>query len=198
MSLKRFVLSLLLCLLSAPALQAATCPANNDLSTPTADFTVHGNGTVTHSKTGLMWKQCSEGQSGADCATGAATALTWADALTAAANANTAGFAGYSDWRLPSKQELQSIIETGCYSPSINNTVFPATASSYYWTSTTYAADPAGAWNLISTSATPLPTVSPTTTSFAMCVADSPLALLTDLGMRHRPGLPSRHKPMWR
>ena len=125
---------------------ASTCPANNTLSTPTADFNINGDGTVSHLKTGLMWKQCAEGLSGASCATGGAmagaTLMNWSAALSAAATP----FAGYSDWRLPNQKELQSIVETGCYSPSVNETAFPATPVNNFWSSTAYASSPANTW----------------------------------------------------
>ena len=57
---------------------------------------------------------------------------------------------GFSDWRLPSKKELITIVD---YSipypgPTINITYFPNTHASYYWSSTTYAGDPYGAWHV--------------------------------------------------
>jgi len=124
--------------------QAATCPGNlGASSTPTADFTVNANGTVTQTTTGLMWKQCNEGLSGANCATGTVTYLTWSDALLAARNST---FAGYTDWRLPNKQELESLVDDSCFAPAINDTVFPNTVADWTWTSTTLAAGPASAW----------------------------------------------------
>lgn len=56
-------------------------------------------------------------------------------------------------WRLPNMKELESIIDDGRYDPSIDTTVFSNTASSYYWSSTTYA-DPtdnpitSGVWDI--------------------------------------------------
>ena len=80
-----------------------------------------------------MWKQCSEGISGFLCGTGTASALTWLQAQGAAFAANADNLAGYSDWRLPNKNELQSIAETGCSNASIN-------------ASTTFPTDPTKAW----------------------------------------------------
>lgn len=125
------------------ACTAANPNANVAESTPTSAFTDHGNGTVTHSLTGLMWKQCAEGLSGAGCATGAATAMTWGTALAAAKNAN---FADHSDWRLPNKKELESIVELCGYNPNINQDIFPATPASYFWSGSSYVPDPPNAW----------------------------------------------------
>lgn len=118
--------------------QVFACTAGNanvniaELS-PTADWTDHGNQTVTHAKTSLMWKQCVQGLSGAGCATGTATTHTWSEALNLAVADNTAG---YSDWRLPNFKELQSIQELCGHTPAINQTIFPATVSNNYWAST--------------------------------------------------------------
>ena len=52
-------------------------------STPTSAFTNNNDGTVTHNLTGLIWKQCAEGQTlnGSTC-TGSATTVTWANVIT--------------------------------------------------------------------------------------------------------------------
>ena len=55
---------------------AQTCPPGNERVAPNSRYTNHGNGTVTDSKTALMWKQCSEGQSGSAC-TGTHTTQPW-------------------------------------------------------------------------------------------------------------------------
>ena len=100
---------------------AASCAAGRPNastaeSTPTSAFTNHGDGTVTHNLTGLMWKQCTQGSSGAGCA-GVATAMTWRSALAAAAADHTGG---HTDWRLPNDKELDSIVETCGSAPAIN------------------------------------------------------------------------------
>ena len=151
---------LLLSTVGTPALgTAATCTAgipNPSVieTTPTADFADHGDGTVTHTKTGLMWKQCVEGLSGAGCATGAATLMLWSNALNAANTANAAsgglGFANHADWRLPNQKELQSIVESCGNSPSINQTAFPATpATQWFWSSSSEVSLPGYAWGIL-------------------------------------------------
>lgn len=142
----RRLLSSVLLAATLPALAAQTCPSGNVLSTPTADFTDNGDGTVTHSKTGLTWQRCAVGQTwdGSTC-TGSASSVTWSAALQAAA---ASSFASHSDWRLPNLKELTSIVEEGCYSPSINSTLFPNDPGSWTWSSTSYAAVPAYAWNV--------------------------------------------------
>jgi len=134
------LLALLLGLLLPAGVHAnCTLGAGNLASTPDADLTDNGDGTVTHSKTGLMWKQCSEGATWAagsgpenrSCT--AAVTYDWPTALTRAGTDNTAT---HTDWRLPTKAELRSIVETGCSGPAINTTRFPDTPSYYFWTST--------------------------------------------------------------
>ncbi|MBI5557052.1 MAG: DUF1566 domain-containing protein [Deltaproteobacteria bacterium] len=103
------------------------------------DLVINGDGTVTDTATGLMWQQCSLGQTwnpatqGCD---GTATPVDWQDALEQSENLN---MAGYSDWRLPNRNELQSLVDYSRYSPSIDTTSFPGTKPSYYWSSTTSA-----------------------------------------------------------
>ena len=116
---------------------------------PTANetsFILNSDGTVSDRTTGLMWMRCSLGQEwkGKTC-NGTAVILPWAEALTTAAGYE---FAGYNDWRLPNKNELESIVEGRCFSPSIHEEVFPATPPAYFWSSSPYAAVSHGAWSV--------------------------------------------------
>lgn len=118
---------------------AQTCSNSITATTPTADFNIYGDGTVTHNKTGLMWQRCSEGQFyiNGDCY-GSAIMFTWAGALQRAAAVNAGGAGerhGYTDWRLPNKNELESIVEQQCVNPAINVTLFPNTGASGFWSS---------------------------------------------------------------
>lgn len=116
-------------------------------TTPTTRFTTNANGTVTDTKTGLMWKQCTEGLSGVGCATGTARTFTWQAILRQAQSVNTTGgFAGFTDWRVPNVNELRSIVEWQCTNPMINLSVFPNTAPAVFWSSSPIAASSSSAW----------------------------------------------------
>jgi hypothetical protein len=110
------------------------CGAGNVLARPDGLYSVDADhGLVTDNSTGLIWKRCSEGQDGTTCS-GTAATMTWAQALTAGA---TSTFAGHNDWRVPNVKELETLVETACFAPSINKATFPSTASAAYWSSTT-------------------------------------------------------------
>lgn len=116
-----------------------------------AAFTDNGNGTITDTTTGLVWDKCSRGQvwdntTPPGTCTGTASTHDWAAALAQATAANAASHRGQADWRLPNRTELESLVQINAVSPAIDGTYFPATPSNWYWTSTTFAPDPAGAW----------------------------------------------------
>ena len=95
-------------------------PMPNDQADVTAgapnleSYTDNGDGTVTDNVTGLMWQQ-----------TVPTGTYTWAQAV---AYCPTLTLADHSDWRLPSRIELVSIVDLGVTSgPMINSTYFPST-----------------------------------------------------------------------
>lgn len=99
-------------------------------------FTDNGDGTVTKNGTGLVWQKCSRGLSGSGCNTGKATAHTWKDAISYCEDLS---LAGRTDWRLPSINELQSIVADACpwrTRPAIDSGYFPKTELNIYWSST--------------------------------------------------------------
>ncbi|MDR4651859.1 MAG: DUF1566 domain-containing protein [Nitrosomonas sp.] len=127
----------------------------NDITptTPDRDFTLHGDGTVTHHKTGLMWMRCALGQNwnGADC-TGSAYPYNWQDALRAA---DGFSFAGRGDWRLPDVKELGSIVEQACVLPATNKTIFPVQLIAGIWSASPDVSNMIRVWGLFFAEGTP-------------------------------------------
>ncbi len=138
-----------------PAHAGLTCNAGTAdpysvQSTPDSDFLSLGTDVVIHGKTGLWWKACSEGLNwlaNSTCS-GTASALNWQNALMAANTANTTAYGGFTDWRLPNKKELESIVETCGHLPAINMTAFLDGPSRNYWSSSTNINTPTQAWGV--------------------------------------------------
>ena len=53
--------------------------------------------------------------------------------------------AGFSDWHLPTVEELLALVDRTCYAPAIDTDYFPKCKSDWYWTSTAWAGSPASA-----------------------------------------------------
>jgi len=88
--------------------------------------------------TGLMWTRDGNAPGPAGCAV--STAKTWQEALDHVACLNTNTYLGYTDWRLPSVRELQSLSDSGV-SPAARLTeqgILNA-QNAWYWSSTTVA-----------------------------------------------------------
>jgi hypothetical protein len=125
---------------------AQSCNPSILTTSPDAGFIIHNVGTATHKATGLIWMRCSLGQTwdGKTCR-GEAVAYPWGIALQ---KAEESEFAGNNDWRVPNKNEMETIFEEACRSPAINNRVFPATPAAFFWSSSPYAGKANGAWSL--------------------------------------------------
>lgn len=129
-------------LVRADSAPTARCPA-----TPTGDFDL-GHETATHLPTGLMWKRCAEGtvvnSAGDACDVPGDqedSLYRWQEALQ---HAEGEVFAGYNDWRVPNRKELQSILEY-CARPRLNEEVFPGLPESgtpTFWSSSPEAHRP--------------------------------------------------------
>ncbi|CCE23798.1 protein kinase domain-containing protein [Methylotuvimicrobium alcaliphilum] len=121
----------------------------------------NGDGTVTDMTTGLQWMRCSLGQvwQNQGCM-GKAKKYKYDEAIEAA---RQTVFAGYRDWRVPTIDELKTLIycstdspktwnDTGnvCegkhQKPTIHPDAFPNTTSWVFWSSSPYAYHSNGAW----------------------------------------------------
>ena len=105
--------------------QARADPSRFVVSEPVAAELV-----VTDLVTGLMWDK--------DYATG----KTWQQALEYCEDRN---HAGETDWRLPNRNELMSLVSYERYSPASD---FPDMPSQWFWSSSSGAYGPANAWGV--------------------------------------------------
>jgi len=120
----------------------------DEARTPDSEFELPSDGTVIHGTTELHWAQCALGQSWSrDFCTGSATSMTWNEANEAIDALNQSGeLAGYTDWRLPSRVELESIVENCREAPAINENIFPNTPWAGFWTSSLDTEEEDHAW----------------------------------------------------
>ncbi|HPE72285.1 MAG TPA: DUF1566 domain-containing protein [Candidatus Competibacter sp.] len=61
---------------------------------------------------------------------------------------NAAALCGFTDWRLPSIRELQTLVHYGAANPTIDTTYFPNTLASRFWSAASAGPYPANAWNV--------------------------------------------------
>ena len=123
----------------------------------------NNDGTVTDVVTKLQWKKCSEGQEwNNQTCTNNPTKYKWDEAMNIKSN-----FANYSDWRLPTIEELRTLrycssedqpfndgkkelngCKEGYTSPTIVTEMFPNTPADGFWSSSTYTYYNSYAWQL--------------------------------------------------
>lgn len=109
------------------------------------NYTDNKNSTITDNYTNLIWKKCSQGNTGVDCKGGSPTLREWSKART---ECDDLVFANKSDWRMPTLKELQSIVDSGRSDPAINKNFFGG--SSYpYWTLTSPAEYPVSKFTVV-------------------------------------------------
>ena len=91
-------------------------------------------GTVRDGTTNLTWQRTVSG------------IYTQAQATTYCQGLNLGGFS--TGWRLPTKKELETLVDFRVVSPAIDVTAFPGTPAGLFWTSTPYAGSSGSAWHV--------------------------------------------------
>jgi hypothetical protein len=105
----------------------ADCAPRKPVHPATNSYVLKG-GTATDNRHHLIWQRCSVGQTwkaGEGC-TGQVKTFSWQDATQLADDG----------WRLPTKDEIASLVASACRNPAINAEVFPGMDPEVliYWT----------------------------------------------------------------
>lgn len=129
--------ALLVAALASPVLaQTQTCDTRQPATASASQFKAGGDGAVlTDTRNGNVWLRCPVGMAwdGNTCS-GNSLTYTFREALGVVAELNAAQTAGRSDWRLPTVEELSSIVERRCFKPAIDLKAFPYSPESGFWT----------------------------------------------------------------
>jgi hypothetical protein len=128
-----------------------------------ASFVVVAPGVVRDKTTGLEWMRCSLGQDWSvktNTCDGSADKFTFEGAQDIARQLNNAGgYNGKRDWRVPTVDELKSLVvctngrssndcADGSARPTIAQTIFPRTPSEWFWSSSPYVGNSGSAWSV--------------------------------------------------
>ena len=153
-----------------PTLKTTDAPVRDDgvvRAGGALSYQNNGDGTITDLNTGLMWEQkirdivTAKGNHDVTLTfpwdSAAPTIWDWLEQVNTEGGT---GLGGFNDWRIPNKKELESIVDAGTFNPAVDvafnhNPGMLATcsvaecsltASSYYWSASTLASNPADAW----------------------------------------------------
>ena len=100
---------------------------------PPSNYT-SGSGAVTDNVTGLVWQQPA-----------ASLTYTWPAAITYCQGLSLGGVSA-GGWRLPTRIELLSIVDSTKSNPAINQAFFPNTSANLFWSSSPYVYSAGLAW----------------------------------------------------
>jgi hypothetical protein len=127
---------------------------------PIVRFSIASSGTgtvVMDNLTGLIWTANASTPTADTCTGGT---LNWQGALDYVSCLNANNYLGYTDWRLPNINELQSLFhmeytrETSCSGPCttnaewLNSQGFSNVRDNFYWSSTTFNSNSTFAWGI--------------------------------------------------
>jgi len=93
--------------------------------------------TVIDPDTGLEWERY-----------GSVNKVNWVDTFDYRTSLNQMNFAGHSDWRIPSRFELESLLNLDEFNPCIKNIPDIQHFSDIYWSSTAYVSITGFVWTV--------------------------------------------------
>lgn len=133
------------------------CVRGNELKKSTfTTSTINSNVVVNDSVTGLMWQKTY------------VTGKTWKEALKYCEDLT---YAGKSDWRLPNKNELVTLVNYGKFSPASDFPDMPSDA--WFWASTTVPGEHYKAWRVYIANGSARGLINKTGTSYVRCVRNA-------------------------
>ncbi|NOZ54592.1 MAG: DUF1566 domain-containing protein [Gammaproteobacteria bacterium] len=144
---KRICLFIILFIFTGVTL-SEECHYSADADTPTKRYKNNADGTILDTQSGLTWLRCPLGMKwDTKRCRNIPERMNWSDAQSNISKLNEqGGYAGFQDWRLPTLDELSTLVERQCYAPAINSEIFPDTPLIGFWSSTTDPDYQQGAW----------------------------------------------------
>jgi hypothetical protein len=114
---------------------------------PDPRFRDEGDGTVTDLLTGLAWSKDADTPGPDVCEP--VVRKCWIEVQDYIRCLNEKAYLGYTDWRLPNRTELVSLVDRGRRNPALpENHPFTNIGWDHYWSSTSYRSDTANAWTV--------------------------------------------------
>lgn len=125
--------------------RSATVPQNQQIMQSLRFVDIDGK-TVSDTLTDLVWTKDGNTPGPSTCVP--TTQKNWQEALNYVACLNNNSYLGKTDWRLPNRKEIMSLINwnEAVSATWLNNQGFSGVQSWYYWTSSSYAENPSKMW----------------------------------------------------
>ncbi len=130
------VVASIMAMSSAFAIADQKCDLGAQETASAKHFKNNGDGTITDKRSKLVWRACVAGMSwnGQQCE-GTSQTFNYSMAGITLDELNESRDSGRDDWRLPTREELDTLVEKRCYRPAINLNVFSFSPESGFWSS---------------------------------------------------------------